>query len=129
MCIRDSILKLLCIFTVKDLLENVLKGMVILFGNGILGGKPKILLGIKGIVKAASGKAFNGLVNICLLYTSNIHFTHVDLALQSEKRGGGSQGHPVLSGSCFRDQALLSHELCQKSLAHTVIQLVGPGVV
>ena len=38
--------------------------MVILFGDGILGGKPEVLHGIQGIVEAASGKAFNGFIDI-----------------------------------------------------------------
>ena len=48
------------IFCVKDFLHDILEGMVIFFGNGILGGKPEILFCIQRIGKAASRKALDG---------------------------------------------------------------------
>ena len=38
--------------------------MIVLFGNGVLGGKPKILLNVKGKVKAGAGKAAYALIKV-----------------------------------------------------------------
>ena len=56
--------KFFSILAVENLLEDILEGMVIFFGNGILCGEPEVLFCIQGIVEAASGKAFNGLIDI-----------------------------------------------------------------
>lgn len=58
--------ELLRILAVKNLLENILEGVVVFFGDGILGGKPQILLCVKCIVKAASRKALDGIAEIVL---------------------------------------------------------------
>ena len=52
------------IFSIIDFLENIFKGVVILFGNGILSGKPQILLSIQSIRETTSGKTFDRLVQI-----------------------------------------------------------------
>ena len=61
-----GIFELLRILAVKNLLENILEGVVVFFGDGILGGKPQILLCVKCIVKAASRKALDGIAEIVL---------------------------------------------------------------
>ena len=59
----------------------------------------------------------------------DIHFTHVDIALQSEICRRRGQRHAVLSGAGLRDQLLLSHVFRQQSLAHAVVQFMGTGKV
>ena len=58
-----------------------------------------------------------------------VHLAHMNLALQTEKRGCRGQGHPVLPCSGFCNKAFLTHEFCKKSFPHTVVQLVGSCVV
>ena len=55
-------LELGLIFGIKDLLEDVFKGVVILFGDGVLCREPEILLGGKREVKAGACKALDGIV-------------------------------------------------------------------
>ena len=57
-------LKFILVLLVINLLENILKIMVILFRNGILGGKPQILFCIQRITKTRFGKAGDGLVRV-----------------------------------------------------------------
>lgn len=59
----------------------------------------------------------------------NVHLAHVYLAFQAKEGGGRCQGHAVLSGAGLCNQTLLAHEFGKKALAHTVVQLVGAGVV
>ena len=44
------------VLVIIDLLENILEGMIVFFGNGVLGGEPQILLRIYGIAKACSSR-------------------------------------------------------------------------
>ena len=57
-------LKFSLILVIIDLLENILEGMIVFFGNGVLGGEPQILLRIYGIAKACSCKALDRLIRI-----------------------------------------------------------------
>ena len=57
-------IKLLLILLSKNLIEDILKAMVIFFRDGILRCKPDILLSVKRKVKAASCKGCNGFINI-----------------------------------------------------------------
>ena len=59
-----ELFELLLIFVFVDFLENILKGMVIFFGNCILGRKPQILLRIYCVIKASAGKARDRLIRI-----------------------------------------------------------------
>ena len=59
----------------------------------------------------------------------NVYLAHVDLTFQAEERGCRSQGDAVLSCAGLGDEPLLAHELCKKALAHTVVQLMGAGVI
>jgi hypothetical protein len=52
--------KLLPVLGVKDVLEDVLEGMVVPLGNGVLGGKPQLLSGIEGVLEAGPGKGRDG---------------------------------------------------------------------
>ena len=63
----------------------------------------------------------------CLL--GYIHLTHIDVALEPEVGCCSSQGHAVLSGAGLGDQFLFPHIFGQQTLAHTVVELVGAGVV
>ena len=56
--LKDVYKRQVLILCVKDLLEDIFKGVVVFFGYGIFGGKPQILTGVQREVKAASGKAF-----------------------------------------------------------------------
>ncbi len=52
------------VLVIIDLLENILEGMIVFFGNGVLGGEPQILLRIYGIAEACSCKALDRLIRI-----------------------------------------------------------------
>ena len=52
------------VLVIIDLLENILEGMIVFFGNGVLGGEPQILLRIYRIAKACSCKALDGFIGI-----------------------------------------------------------------
>ena len=57
-------LKFFFVLFVINFLENIFKGVVILFGDSILGGKPQILFCIQSVRETASGKAFNGRIQV-----------------------------------------------------------------
>ena len=54
--------------------------------------------------------------------------THVDHALQAQESRGRGAGHPVLSGSGLRQDALLAHAARQQTLPQGVVELVRTGV-
>ena len=60
------LLKFLFVLTVMDLLENILEGMVVLFGNGIFGGKPQILLCVQRVVKQLLAKLSMEPFRLCI---------------------------------------------------------------
>ena len=57
-------LKFSLILVIIDLLKNILEGMIVFFGNGVLGGEPQILLRIYRIAEACSCKALDGFIGI-----------------------------------------------------------------
>ena len=61
---QARLLKGLAVFLVKNLLEEQLEGLVIVFGYGILGGKPYVLLYVKGVGEAAAGEGQNRIVPV-----------------------------------------------------------------
>ena len=56
--------ELLLIFLFIGLLENILEGMVIFLGNGILASEPEILLRAHRILEAGAGKAADGCLRV-----------------------------------------------------------------
>ena len=55
-------LKLFLVLVVVDLLEDVLEGVVVLLGDGVLGCEPDILMQIQTVVEAGTCKAGDGVV-------------------------------------------------------------------
>ncbi len=55
-----QLLEFLFVALLIDLLEDQLKGLVILLGDGVLGGEPQLLLGINGELEAGMGKGADG---------------------------------------------------------------------
>src|SRR5580704_17684642 len=53
---------------------------------------------------------------------------HVNDALQTEVRGDGGGGHPVLPSAGFSDDARLAHFHCEQALANGVVDFVRAGV-
>ncbi len=53
---------------------------------------------------------------------------HVDIAGETEDGGGGGGSDAVLSGTCFRDDALLAHAQSEKGLADGVVDFVSAGM-
>ena len=56
--------KFCLVLVIINLLENILEGMIVFFGNGVLGGEPQILLRIYRIAEACSCKALDGFIGI-----------------------------------------------------------------
>ena len=54
------------VFGVVDLLEDVLEGVVVFLGDGILGTEPEVLLLVQRVVEAAAGEAADGAVLVVL---------------------------------------------------------------
>ena len=99
-------LELLLVLGVVNFLENILEGVVILFGDGILGGKPQVLLGIHGKLEAGTGKAGDGavLVELALDHTGAVKI--VDGLPEGGAVGSGEEqfrlagaGYAVLGGA------------------------------
>jgi hypothetical protein len=59
----------------------------------------------------------------------DIHFAHVNGAIEAESGRHGGRGHPVLAGPGFGDHPGLAHAFDQQPLPHDVVGLVGAGVV
>jgi len=59
----------------------------------------------------------------------NVHRSHVNLTLQAEEGGSRSQGHAMLPGARFRNDAFLAHVFGEKAFTHAVVQLVGARMV
>ena len=54
---------------------------------------------------------------------------HVDVALQTDERGGGGEGDAVLTRARLGDEFLFAHLLGEERLAQAVVDLVRAGVV
>ena len=52
------------VLIVVDLLEDVLEAVVVLLGDGVLGGEPQVLLGVQGELEAAHGETRDGGVQV-----------------------------------------------------------------
>ena len=97
-------LKLGLVFRVVEVLEDIPEGAVVLLGDGILAGKPEILLGGEGIGKAAPGEGLDGAVLIVLTGDYAVAFKIIDglaglLALGiGEYQLGLTPGYPHLRG-------------------------------
>ena len=59
-------LELCLILDVVHLLEDILEGVVVLLGDGILCAEPQILLHIQCVVETAAGKAADGIILVVL---------------------------------------------------------------
>ena len=55
--------------------------------------------------------------------------THEDFALHIHQGADGGSGNAMLSGTCFGDDAGLSHLLCHQNLSDGVIDFVCTGMV
>ena len=83
----------LLILRVEDLLENILEAVIVFLGNGVLGGKPQILLGVERVIEARSRKAANAVVKIMLsLYDAG----PLELMDQFARLGAVGSGHNKL---------------------------------
>ena len=54
------------VFTVIEILKNILEAVVIFLRDSIFGGEPQILLCVESIVEAGAGEAFNAFIQIML---------------------------------------------------------------
>ena len=59
---------------------------------------------------------------------ADVLLAHINDALQTQHRGGGSGGDPVLSGAGFGDDAPLAHKLRQQRLPQGVVDFMRPGM-
>ena len=71
-------LELFLVFVVVDLLENILEGVVILLGNGILGCEPNVLMQIQTVVEACTGEACDGVVLVVQTLNDTIGILEVE---------------------------------------------------
>ncbi len=60
---------------------------------------------------------------------SHVNGAHVNLTIQSHKRGRLSKRNTVLTCTSLSNESLLAHALCQQSLTKAVVDLVSTGVV
>ena len=110
-------LKFCLVFGVVHLLEDILEGVVILLGNGVLGAKPQILLHVQCVVEAAAGKAADGivLVVLALQHTGTFKIEHGGTLL-----GAVGTGEQQLCLTGTGDAEL-------RALVHVAIGMAGDG--
>ena len=63
------------------------------------------------------------------MLTLHICLAHENLASHAHERAHGCRSHSVLSGTCLRYDACLSHPACHQYLPHRVVYLMRSGMV
>ena len=94
---------------VVDVLEDVLEGVVVLLGDGVLGGEPQVLPGVDGVLEAGAGEGGDGAVLVVLALEDAGALEVVDglaegppsvLAGEDQLRLAGA-GTPVLGAALY----------------------------
>ena len=92
------------ILGVEDGLEDVLEGVVVLLGDGVLGGEPQVLFGVNGVLEAGTGEGGDGAVLVVLPLEHAGALKVVDglaefllpVRAGEHQLGPAGAGHPVL---------------------------------
>ena len=110
-------LELFPVLGIIHLLEDVLEGVVILLGNGVLGTEPEILFAFQCVVEAAAGKAVDGGILVVLPLQDTGTLKVVDR--------GGLPGAVVAGVDQLRPAGAGDAEL--GALVHVAVGVAGNG--